>query len=550
MEKGARRQSDPQPDISSGAGQQIKYLFVARCIIAILLLFILAFFYFYPLPKIQSSMLIVAALLQSLLLLVQWKLINTGISRGAQIGFQLLGDMLLVTVLVFVTGGSASPFALLFGLLIIATGTQTQPMLALAVALAASACYLGSAYLTAWYHQHAISINESLAILLQVSAFLLIGGVMGYIVRRQQRLVVEGSRVIRLHRKLKTLHSQVMETMHDGVLILDGACYITDCNRAACFMLGEGADIRGKQLSRLIHLPVRLQRYFEDGHRHACRCEYERQGRILFIMATQMPEGDKQAKWLLSMVDITDIRQLEQKLAAQERLAAMGRMAAMLAHEIRNPLQSIGQAVEILSDGRNNQRREVGHIMQEEVQRLDHLVSDMLSYAQPLHPRPGRAVIPDMVNAAIGQVDARKNMDIQLHCTVDEIEVDTDHLRLVLDNLLRNAIYASPAKGSVSVHFDMVNPGAWKLEVIDAGGGVPEAMKEHLFEPFVSGKPDGAGLGLATVWQACQANGWKITVDDVREKGGKNGAIFTVNGSVHVLENTVEGGDVGQRIIG
>jgi len=539
-----------QPETNSETSHQIKHLLAARCIIAALLLFILAFFYFYPLPKVQSGMLLAAALLQTLLLLAQWWMMHTRVSHSAQVGFQILGDMLLVSVLVFVTGGLDSPFALLFGLLIIAVGTQTEVMLALTVALAASGCYLGSIYMAAWYNEHAISVNESLTALMQVSAFLLAGGVMAYIARRQRHMIVEGSRVVRLHRELKTLHGQVMETMHDGVLILDEACYISDCNKAACSMLAEDADIRGKRLSQSMHLPVRLQEFFENGRRRTCRCEYEKQGRILFIMATQMPAGDEQAKWLLSMVDITGMRHLERKLAAQERLAAMGRMAAMLAHEIRNPLQSIGQAVEILSDGQSHQRREVSHIMREEVRRLDHLVSDMLDYAQPLHPKPERVVISDVIHAAVRRVDVRGEMGIHSHCTSDEMDIDTDHLRLVLDNLLRNAIHVSPEKGSIRIHFDMAGHGQWKLEVVDAGGGVSETMRKHLFEPFVSSKPDGTGLGLATAWQVCQSNGWKIAVDNVEEKGERKGAIFTVSGAVHALDDGSEGGDIGQCIIG
>jgi len=548
MGQDAGQPSGVQPEISSKSGSQIKHLLISRAIIAALLMLIVAYFYFYPLPRIQRGMLVTATLLQALLLLVQWKLTDTHISQGVQIGFQLLGDMFLVSVLVFVTDGLASPFVLLFGLLIIAAGTQMQAMLSLTVALAASGCYLGSIYIAAWYDQHAFSANESLSVLMQVSALLLVGGVMGYIARRQQRLLAEGSQVVRMHRKLKALHGQVMETMHDGVLVLDKACYISDYNRAACSMLAAGGDIQGKLLPMVMQLPAQLQYFFEDGNRHACRCEYEKQGRVLLIMAVQMPEGNEQAKWLLSLVDITDFRQLEQKLAGQERLAAMGRMAAMLAHEIRNPLQSIGQAVEILSDGQSHQRQEVGHIMQEEVQRLDRLVSDMLDYAKPLYPKPEPVAISDVINAAIKQVDTQGNMDIHLNCTISKLEIDISHLRLVLDNLLRNAAHASPAAGSIRIR--MTGDGQWKLEVEDEGGGVPEAMKQHVFEPFVSGKADGAGLGLATVWQVCQSNGWQIVVGDSKGKDGRKGTIFTVTGPLHVAENGSGGEGFGQRITG
>lgn len=537
-----------QSGISSKAGDQIKYLLIARGIIAALLILTIAYFYFYPLPRMQRDMLVTAALLQALLLMVQWKLTNTHVSQGVQIGFQLLGDMFLVSVLVFVTDGLASPFVLLFGLLIIAAGTQMQAMLSLTVALAASGCYLGSVYIAAWHDQHALSVNESLSVLMQVSALLLVGGVMGYIARRQQWLLAEGSQVIRMHRKLKALHGQVMETMHDGVLVLDKACYVSDCNRAARSMLAADGGIRGKPLPMVMQLPPQLQHFFEDGNRHACRCEYEKQGRVLLIMVVQMPEGNEQAKWLMSLVDITDFRQMEQKMAGQERLAAMGRMAAMLAHEIRNPLQSIGQAVEILSDGQNHQRQEVGNIMREEVQRLDHLVSDMLDYAKPLYPKPEPVSISDVIHAAIKQVDAQGNMDIHLNCTISELEIDASHLRLVLDNLLRNAMQVSPAAGSVRIR--MTGDGQWKLEVEDEGGGVPEAMKPHVFEPFVSGKADGAGLGLATVWQVCQSNGWKILVGDSNGKGKKKGAIFTVTGPLYTAENGSGGERFGQHITG
>ena len=550
VQSGTRQHFDAQPETSREVRRQIKHLLGARVIIASLSLAIVSYFYFYPLPTIQRSMLLAASLFQFVLLLVQWRLTHTHISHGVQIGFQLLGDMFLVSILVFVTGGLGSPFVLLFGLLIIAAGTQMQAMLSLTVALAASGCYLGIVYITAWHDQHAISIHESLSILMQASALLLVGGVMAYIGRRQQQLEAKGSQAVRLHRNLKALHSQVMETMHDGVLVLDDSYRISDCNRAACAMLAGGDDMHGKDLPMVMPIPVQLQHFFDAGNQRMYRYEHEREERILLIMVTHMPTGDRQAKWLLSVVDITDFRQLEEKIAGQERLAAMGRMAAMLAHEIRNPLQSIGQAVEMLSKGQNQKRREVGGIMQEEVQRLDHLVSDMLDYAKPLYPKPEPTSISDVVDAAIRQVDVQGDMGIHRDCTIDSLDIDADHLRLVLDNLLRNATHVSPDTGSIRVRFNVTDHEQWKLEVIDSGGGVPRAMKGHIFEPFVSGKTDGAGLGLATVWQVCQSNGWKVMVDDSKGNDGEKGAIFTVTGPLHTVENDSEGGRFGQRITG
>jgi len=450
-----------------------------------------------------------------------------------QLGFQLLGDLLLVSVLVFVTGGVGSPFALLFGLIIVAAGSQAQPMLVLTVGLAAGGCYLGGTYLAAWYDNHLLSVNDSLSILLQVSMLLLAGGVMATIARRHQRLRVERSQAARLHRNLQALHGQIMETMNEGILVLDGLLRVYDCNQAACNMLADGADIQGATLSEVLTLPARLRRFFDDGNRAGCHCEFKRAGRTLLLSAACMPANDDHAKWMISMVDVTDFRQLEQKLAGQEKLAAMGRMAAMLAHEIRNPLQSIAQSIEILSNIQSKKRQEVRDIMLEEVQHLNHLVSDMLDYTQPLKPEPCAVDMPALIRAAIHQVDVQGDRSIHHSCTCDRLEIDADHFRLVLDNLLRNAVSASPEAGSVRVHFGMIDNGHWMLKVEDEGGGVPERVRRHLFEPFVSSKTDGTGLGLATVWQVCQSNGWNVKLDILEHEGRGKGSKFMVSGPKH-----------------
>ncbi len=540
----------PLPESSGDIKRQVEHLFIARMFIAILLLITVVYFYFSPLPGLQRYILLMITLFQTALLLFQWRLMDTHCSQGVQIGFQLLGDMFVVSVLILVTGGLESPFALLFGLLIIAAGTQAQAMLTLTLAIATSACYLGTIYLVAWHDEYALTTNESLSVLMQVSALLLAGGFMGYVARRQQKLIVEGSQAIRLHRNLKALHSQVMDAMHDGIIILDDACYISDANHAASSILAKDGEIRGKHVSTVMRLPETLRCFLASETQGICRCEYNCQERALLLMATRMPTGDAQAKWLLSMVDITDFRHLKRKLANQEKLAAMGRMAAMVAHEIRNPLQSIGQSVEILAKGQNKQQQEVGNIMLEEVQRLNHLISDMLDYAKPLYPKPEPVVISDVLHTAIRQVDIHGDMDIHLDCANADIEIDVGHLRLVLDNLLRNAIQASPAAGSVRVRFVVENHDDWKLKIIDAGGGMSETVRAHVFEPFVSNKTDGMGLGLATVWQVCQANGWSVAVDNVGRQGGRKGAIFTLTGSLYAASSKPEGESFGSHITG
>lgn len=511
-------------------------LLIYRAIAAFFILLLAVYFYYSPTLAVQRQVLISVALAFFLFTTIQWHLSKTALTFRAQLLIQFMLDIALISALVVATGGIQSPFVFLFGLLIVVAGTQAHPMVVMTTAVLAAASYLGAIHTFAWWREESLTAS-SLHILLQVSALFLVGGVMAAIAQRHASLQQESTRVVRQHRRLQELHDQVMGSMQEGVVVLDRQLYLQDANAAARHLLGLDQYAAGRMLADILKVPDLLLQFLLTSERGAFQCEWKGLERNCLVTATRLPEDDPNAYWLLTLVDISELRQLERKLADQNKLAAMGRMAAMLAHEVRNPMQSIGQAVELLGQADKTRTPRIQRIVAEEIGRLNRLVSDMLDYVQPLQPT-NRMVRPcEIIRASIEQVDMDGACGVLEECMLEELRMDPDHFRLVVDNLLRNALKASPVKGSVSV--EMQAKGArWLLMVCDHGGGIDEAVREQLFEPFTTAQSGGTGLGLATVWQVCQANGWQVAAESTAD-----GTCFTVSGVLVPEEEMQEAGD-------
>jgi len=196
----------------------------------------------------------------------------------------------------------------------------------------------------------------------------------------------------------------------------------------------------------------------------------------------------------------------------------------MLAHEIRNPIHTMTQGLALINQG-DVKGVNVQGILRDEMQRLNRLVSTMLNYARPLKPAPTTVSMQEMIKVAIDHIDLAQNEDICWQCSDQQIFVDMDHFRLVIDNLLSNALSNRLEGSVVEVNLDADNT-HWFLRVRNSGT-LADAMREKLFEPFASASTHGIGLGLATVKQACDVNGWLI---DMNCDAGQ--VCFNVRGSI------------------
>lgn len=192
-----------------------------------------------------------------------------------------------------------------------------------------------------------------------------------------------------------------------------------------------------------------------------------------------------------------------ERMKHAERLSATGRLAASLAHEIRNPLASISGAAGILRRGAAPRQHidDSLEIIQKESQRLNKLLTGFLNFAKPRSPRLQHTE-PDPILASVASLVSHlaQERQISIHhealAQCPEIDCDPEQLRQVLLNLLINAIEASPAHTLIVLRTVVENHHVC-MEVEDAGAGIPDEMAEHIFDPFFTTKPKGTGLGLA-----------------------------------------------------
>ncbi len=217
------------------------------------------------------------------------------------------------------------------------------------------------------------------------------------------------------------------------------------------------------------------------------------------------------------------------RVARAERLAALGRVAAGVAHEIRNPIAAARLQGENALAGDDARRRAAIGDMLGQIDRLDTLVGELLAMTQRVEPRPVRVELERFLRgqAAIHAETARAK---GLAITVDAIEgtatLDPAVVGRVLDNLLANAIRHAPEHGTVRLAAER-RTALLVLTVSDTGPGVPAAMAERLFEPFVTGRADGTGLGLAIARELADAHGGQLVLRSAGGKGG-GGAIFAL----------------------
>jgi two-component system sensor histidine kinase PilS (NtrC family) len=295
----------------------------------------------------------------------------------------------------------------------------------------------------------------------------------------------------------------VIEDMHDGVVVLDRDGRVVQHNPQAQRLLGE-PSLLGRPMPEV--LPG-----------FGAAMDFEVRGRSLGVR--MLDSGTEGEFSVLFLEDTTRSREEAQQL----KLAALGRLTANIAHEIRNPLAAISHAAELLAEERRDaQRVRLTRIIHDNTLRLERLVSDVLQLsrrdrqsAQKIRLRPWLQPFIDEFVANESVPPERFALDTPRDAA---IEFDPAHLHQVMWNLLRNAVrHASSSAGSVRIAARAVGDRV-ELSVLDDGPGVPSSSQGQLFEPFFTTDSKGTGLGLYLARELCAAN--RASLEYVRESAG------------------------------
>ncbi|HEX3927010.1 MAG TPA: ATP-binding protein [Gemmatimonadales bacterium] len=337
---------------------------------------------------------------------------------------------------------------------------------------------------------------------------------------------------------------EILATIQSGVMTVNGDGRLGYLNpRGRRILGGGGAFVLGQPVLEVLRARSRelhdaISRGLTDGSRVARgEAAVRRADGTLFPVGLSTttftrPGTDRRLVTAI-FTDISDLKRLQEFRLRAERLEAVAALSASLAHEIRNPLAAIRSAVEQLarSAGKGEDEQTLAALVMRESERLNRLLSEFLDFSRV---RAGTfeqldltALARDAVRVA-QEHPATRGVTIHVAGEATMLDADQDLMHRIVSNLVLNAAQALGPRGTVTVTAGRAEPGEApagsaerpiKLIVRDDGPGIPESVRERLFEPFVTGRPGGTGLGLAIVQRAVAAHRGIILVDTAPSAG-------------------------------
>lgn len=418
-----------------------------------------------------------------------------------QLSLHIVLDVAAITVLMYASGGLRSGLGAMLLISLIGAALLAPRRLALGYAALATIALLLEQ--SVWVLRFdAPEANFLQPALLAIGCFAS-AGVTGWLVQRvsaSERLARQRERELALQMRVNQL---VIKDMQDGVLVLDAAGRVLQHNPSAQRLLGA-QGLRGTDLAHIAPAAAEGWRRWRAGS-GAKQADIELRGRGLRLR--MMEVGADEDLTVMFVEDTT--RALEE--ARRHKLAALGRLTANLAHEIRNPLSAISHAAELLGESAAERERErLCRIIADNTRRLERLVADVLQLNRRDRASDERIELAEWLRQfveefAMSEAVPRERIAVEIGRPV-RVRFDREHLRQVLWNLLRNAVrHARPALGCVRIVVGAF-AGQVEVSVLDNGPGVPRERVGQLFEPFFTTDRKGTGLGLYIARELCAAN--------------------------------------------
>jgi len=323
------------------------------------------------------------------------------------------------------------------------------------------------------------------------------------------------------------LLEDALRSLPAGLIIVDAQGRVVFCNPLADAIRGVGERVGepvaschpGRSLPALEKLLERF-RHAPPDRDHPVVVERGGKWEVLYQRVTGKDGSYRGIVWLAH--DISRQKLLQQQLVHHERMAWLGNMAARLAHDIKNPLNVVaGAAFNLKTVVTDPMGREMLALIEEQVARLQKLVSQLRELTRPLKPRFGQLHLAQWLESFLAAKPREVRERVRVIAAPDGLVVraDQDLLARFLDNALDNALRFSP-EAVLEVGLQTEPEGEWfTLEVRDFGPGFPEEVLQQLFQPFVTTRPDGFGLGLVIMREICLLHGGDLAVGNHPQGG-------------------------------
>ncbi|MBI2890344.1 MAG: PAS domain-containing protein [Nitrospirae bacterium] len=496
---------------------------------------------------------------------------------GREVLIQVLFDLVVLTGLLALSGGSLNPFAFVYAFHVVMAGILLPGGWAYRIAGLSSVLFvgLGAVGVAGWLPQFALRFGgpDSIPLAEEISRLQsALGGSLHYQLSTAAAFITSmfvlafftttlAGRLREHRRKAEVLaatlsskadelglaEAQVREekakllatyqSMSDGVILLDRENRIVFSNAAAEAFRRPGRHVGRPVLAchpEMAHGRVQAElESLRKGRRTSFHRLVSAGDRTFEATYTSVRDAaDQHLGIVIVSRDITDRLEMEKRMAHQERLSSLARVAAGLAHEVGNPLSSLMARLRLLEEEKDDPAtvEESLVVLKRELMRISRIVRDMSDFSRPAQGEPGSCLVGTVVRDVLRLVepDARER-GVHLECDLDgelpAVPAHPDHLRQIFLNLLINALDATPAGGRIDVAGGRRDSKVW-VAFRDTGHGVPSELLPRIFEPFFTTKTErkGTGLGLWVSYSLARAQGGTIEISS--EPGA--GSTFTV----------------------
>lgn len=328
--------------------------------------------------------------------------------------------------------------------------------------------------------------------------------------------------------RIKAFSDSLVDNMPIGLISLDATQHITSVNATAEEVLNSSSkELIGAPSRKM--LPSELMELIEKSEQIGsiiseeinCHVSAENSSPLEISISQIKDDSNKIVGYAVLLKDLTEIHELRKKVVRSQKLASIGRLAAGVAHEIRNPLSSIKGFATYFRDRYKevDKDRQTANVMINEVDRLDRVVGQLLELARPIRIFPQPTEISEFIKDTTHLVSQQlEDKEIQLSLSQTDqafsVNIDRDKVSQVLLNLYLNAVDAMDPQGILKLDYwhDAVNDTV-SISVVDSGKGIEQKDLPKIFDPYYTTKPTGTGLGLAIVHNILEAHQGKIKVE-------------------------------------